>query len=135
MPYPSFLYHHPPDASSFRLGNPGPTSTAMPENRHLACSPSKDSRKANFHPNGHLIHPLVPHGGPSQLDFWGLTAESPRASTLTNDDFLDMVSRLYLKSTKLWSLDIIDMTRVLIATMIFMIPLIYCQLSEVWQYT
>ncbi|CAN1186321.1 Zinc finger CCCH domain-containing protein 45 [Linum perenne] len=97
MPYPSFLYNHPPDASSFRLGNPGSTSTAMPENRHLDCSPSKASRKANFHPNGHLIHPLVPHGGPSQLDFWGLTAESPRASTLTNDDFLDMTYEQYLE--------------------------------------
>ncbi|CAN0841594.1 30-kDa cleavage and polyadenylation specificity factor 30 [Linum grandiflorum] len=98
MPYPSFLYHHPAEANGFHLNNPGSMNTAMPESQHLACSPSKASRKANFHVNGNFIHPLVPHGVPSQPDFWGLTAESPRASTLTNDDFLDMTYEQYLEA-------------------------------------
>lgn len=35
----------------------------------------------------------------SQSDFWGLSSESPLASTLTEDDFLDMVLGIYLSSS------------------------------------
>ncbi|CAI0414031.1 unnamed protein product [Linum tenue] len=97
MPYPSFFYHHPVDASRFHLGDQGPMRISIPENTGVACGPSKRASKTTFKPDGNAINPLLQHGGPSQMDFWGLSAESPHASTLTDDDFLDMTYEQYLE--------------------------------------
>lgn len=87
MPYPSFIYQHCAEASRFHLANQGTSGVNLP----LASSASNVSRMKHSQLNGSFANLQVQCDMHSRNDAWGLSAESPLASTLTEDDFLEMV--------------------------------------------
>ncbi|XP_015570947.1 uncharacterized protein LOC8272487 isoform X2 [Ricinus communis] len=87
IPYSSFLYQHHAGASRFRAVN-------LP----LSAGASKVSRMKHSQVNGSLANLQVRNDMPSRSDAWGLSAESPHASTLTEDDFLEMTYEEYLEA-------------------------------------
>lgn len=88
MPYPSFIYQHQAGSNKFHLAH---RSSADAENLSFHSPSTKFSRIEHSHLKGNLSSLQVGHDLPSRYDLWGLSAESPLASTLTEDDFLEMV--------------------------------------------
>ncbi|XP_061954771.1 uncharacterized protein LOC133676961 isoform X1 [Populus nigra] len=92
-PYPSFLYQQHDEASRFHLAHQGPTGAGFTDNA-LSSGASKVARMKQSRNSTNLrIHCEMP----SRTDIWGLSAESPLASTLTDDDFLEMTYEEYLE--------------------------------------
>lgn len=96
MPCPPFLYQQHAEVSKFHLAHQGSTGVTFPENLPLASGASKVARIKRSRMNGNLTNLQVQCDVPSRIDVWGLSAESPLASTLTDDDFLEMVYSVYL---------------------------------------
>ncbi|CAK7335407.1 unnamed protein product [Dovyalis caffra] len=93
VPYPSFLYQQHDEASRFHLAHQGPTGAGLTDSA-LGSSVSKVARMKQSRNSTNLrIHCDVS----SRTGIWGLSAESPLASTLTDDDFLDMTYEEYLE--------------------------------------
>ncbi|KAG6791789.1 hypothetical protein POTOM_000922 [Populus tomentosa] len=87
-PYPSFLYQQHDEASRFHLAHQGPTAAGFTDNA-LSSGASKVARMKQSRNSTNLrIHCEMP----SRTDIWGLSAESPLTSTLTDDDFLEMAA-------------------------------------------
>lgn len=111
MPYPSFLYQHHAEASRFHLAHQGLSGANLP----LASGASKVSRMKPSQLNGSLANLQVQIDSHSRIDTWGLSAESPLASTLTEDDFLEMTYEEYLevhsRSVKQLNLPIVGSSR------------------------
>ncbi|KAE9597729.1 hypothetical protein Lal_00041450 [Lupinus albus] len=87
LPYPSVPYHNLAEVNRFHSANhrfSGSNFTGM--------LPSKRS-----HFSRNIPKLKVERNVASQLDVWGLSAESPLATTLTEDDFLDMSYEEYLE--------------------------------------
>lgn len=97
MLYPSMLYQHKAEASIFHLAHKRSTGQYLPENLPLSSGPSKVSRIKHPQISGNFTHGPVDHDMSSGFDVWNMSAErSPLASTLTEDDILEMVLRSYL---------------------------------------
>ncbi|KAJ6712382.1 YTH YT521-B HOMOLOGY DOMAIN-CONTAINING [Salix purpurea] len=93
LPYPSFLYQQHDEASRFHLAHQGFTGVGFTDNA-LSSSASKVARMQQSRKTTNLrIHCEMP----SRTDIWGLSAGSPLASTLTDDDFLEMTYEEYLE--------------------------------------
>ncbi|KAJ6341896.1 hypothetical protein OIU78_009943 [Salix suchowensis] len=93
LPYPSFLYQQHDEASRFHLAHQGFTGVGFTDNA-LSSSASKVARMQQSRNTTNLrIHCEMP----SRTDIWGLSAGSPLASTLTDDDFLEMTYEEYLE--------------------------------------
>ncbi|XP_052293133.1 uncharacterized protein LOC102622363 isoform X4 [Citrus sinensis] len=87
MPYPSFLYQHQGGPSNFHLAQ---RCGGDAENLPFTSMSSKFSRIYHSR-KGNLSNLQVDCDLSSRYDFWGLSADSPLASTITEDDFLEMV--------------------------------------------
>ncbi|KAJ9147819.1 hypothetical protein P3X46_029937 [Hevea brasiliensis] len=111
MPYTSCLYQHGAEASRFHLAHQGPSGVNLP----LASSASKMSRMKQSQLNGSLANLQVQCDVRSRNDAWALSAESPLASTLTEDDFLEMTYEEYLevhsRSVKQLNLPVVGSSR------------------------
>lgn len=88
MPFSSTLYQQQPEASRFNFHYQGLAGILPPENLSVTSSASKTAK---------LKHPcdlpaLLVDRETSRYDVWGFSNDSPLASTLTEDDFLEMVS-------------------------------------------
>ncbi|KAJ0049136.1 hypothetical protein Pint_15970 [Pistacia integerrima] len=94
MPYPSFLYQHQAGSNTFQLAH---RSSGDAEGLPFHSPSSKFSRMKCSHLKGNLSSLQVDHDSPSRYDLWGLSAESLLASTLTEDDFLEMSYEEYLE--------------------------------------
>ncbi|KDP25549.1 hypothetical protein JCGZ_20705 [Jatropha curcas] len=109
MPYPSFLFQHHAEASRFHLAQQGGV------NFPLASGASKASRMKPSQLNGSLANLRVQCDSHSRIDAWGLSAESPLASTLTEEDFLEMTYEEYLevhsRSVKQLNLPVVGSSR------------------------
>ncbi|XP_057997911.1 uncharacterized protein LOC131176904 [Hevea brasiliensis] len=89
----------------------GPSGVNLP----LASSASKMSRMKQSQLNGSLANLQVQCDVRSRNDAWALSAESPLASTLTEDDFLEMTYEEYLevhsRSVKQLNLPVVGSSR------------------------
>ncbi|KAL4341013.1 hypothetical protein GQ457_08G027730 [Hibiscus cannabinus] len=95
MPCNPFLYQHQADPSRFHLTHPHTFATNyFPTTMRAA----KVASMKNSHSNRNLTNLQVNHDMSSQFDVWGLSAESPLGSTLTEDDFLEMTYEEYLEA-------------------------------------
>lgn len=88
MPYPSFLYQHQAGSNKFHLDH---RHAEDADNLPFHSPSTKFSRIKHPCLKGNLSSLQVDHDLSSRYDLWGLSAESPLASTLTEDDFLEMV--------------------------------------------
>ncbi|KAI7988074.1 Zinc finger CCCH domain-containing protein 45, partial [Camellia lanceoleosa] len=87
MLYPSLLYQHETEASRFHSAHLAITSGA-----------SKVMRAKHSQINGSLANVQLDQDNSSRFDVWGWSAErSPLASTLTEDDILEMSYEEYLE--------------------------------------
>lgn len=93
MPYPSFLYQHQGGPSNFHLAQ---RCGGDAENLPFTSLSSKFSRINHSCSNLQVDCDLS-----SRYDFWGLSADSPLASTITEDDFLEMVSVLVFSNLEI----------------------------------
>ncbi|KAJ9129042.1 hypothetical protein P3X46_034202, partial [Hevea brasiliensis] len=97
--------------SRFHLAHQGPSGVNLP----LASSASKMSRMKQSQLNGSLANLQVQCDVRSRNDAWALSAESPLASTLTEDDFLEMTYEEYLevhsRSVKQLNLPVVGSSR------------------------
>ncbi|XP_050228804.1 uncharacterized protein LOC126678003 [Mercurialis annua] len=91
--YPSFLYQHRAGASKSHLAYQGSSGVNLPH----SAGASKLSRMIHPQVTGNRANLQVQHDMPSQTDAWCLTAESPLAGTLSEDDFLEMTYEEYLE--------------------------------------
>ncbi len=91
MLYPSLLYPHQPEANRFHLGHQSSTGVIFPKNPPITTGSSKVEGMKRSRINGDLSNLQVDMDMSSRFDVWGLSA-----STLTEDDFLDMVLISYL---------------------------------------
>lgn len=91
MMYPGLLYQHQIDASRFHADCHGANGMFLPEDLCIASGASKWKQSGYSQGNRSLTNI---HEGPnlsSRFDVLGFSGESPLASTLTDDDILDMV--------------------------------------------
>ncbi|XP_044486939.1 YTH domain-containing protein 1 isoform X3 [Mangifera indica] len=93
MPYPSFLYQHQAGSNKFHLDH---RHAEDADNLPFHSPSTKFSRIKHPCLKGNLSSLQVDHDLSSRYDLWGLSAESPLASTLTEDDFLEMSYEEYL---------------------------------------
>lgn len=84
MPYHPFLYQHQADPSRF-------PHTLAPEYFPTTKGASKVASMKNSSIKKNLTNLQVNHDMSTQYDVWDLSAKSPLGSTLTEDDFLEMV--------------------------------------------
>lgn len=87
MSYPPFCPNSA-GASNFRLSQ---GSAAVAENFPVASLSSKPTKIKRSQIDGSLSNLQVDHDMSSRHDFCDLPAESPLVSTITEDDFLEMV--------------------------------------------
>lgn len=97
MLYPSLLYPHQAEVNRFHLAHQSSTGVIFPENLPITSGASKVARTKHSRSNGHLSSLQVDMDMSTRFDVWGLSAESPLASTLTEDDFLEMSYEEYLE--------------------------------------
>ncbi|KAK2664715.1 hypothetical protein Ddye_003289 [Dipteronia dyeriana] len=95
MPYPPYFYQHQAEARQVHLAQ---RSNGDTENLPTCSPSSKLARMKHSHINGNLTNLKVDHDKSSRYDFWGLSAESPLGSTITEDDFLEMSYEEYLEA-------------------------------------
>uniref|UniRef100_A0A2N9HA22 YTH domain-containing family protein n=1 Tax=Fagus sylvatica TaxID=28930 RepID=A0A2N9HA22_FAGSY len=93
MLYPSLLYPHQPEANRFHLGHQSSTGVIFPKNPPITTGSSKVEGMKRSRINGDLSNLQVDMDMSSRFDVWGLSA-----STLTEDDFLDMSYEEYLEA-------------------------------------
>ncbi|GAV79602.1 YTH domain-containing protein [Cephalotus follicularis] len=95
MPHPSFLYQHQAEASRFQFAHNN--SAAFTEILPPVSRTSEVGKTRNPCIDGNLTKLQVDRETPSRIDVWGLPAESPLASTLSEDEFLEMSYEEYLE--------------------------------------
>ncbi|XP_012476021.1 uncharacterized protein LOC105792151 isoform X1 [Gossypium raimondii] len=95
MPYNPFFYQHQADPNRFHLTHPYTLAT---EYFPTSMGASKVASMKNSRINRNLTNLQINHDMSTQFDAWGLCAESPLASTLTEDDFLEMTYEEYLEA-------------------------------------
>ncbi|XP_016713406.2 uncharacterized protein [Gossypium hirsutum] len=95
MPYNPFLYQHQADPNRFHLTHPHTLAT---EYFPTSMGASKVASMKNSRINRNLTNLQINHDMSTQFDAWCLCAESPLASTLTEDDFLEMTYEEYLEA-------------------------------------
>ncbi|XP_061348237.1 uncharacterized protein LOC133293661 [Gastrolobium bilobum] len=99
LPYhPSSLYQNQAEANRFHSANHRINGTNFTEILPVTSGSSKVAGSKRSHFSGHIPKLQVDKDVASQFDVWGLSAESPLASTLTEDDFLDMSYEEYLEA-------------------------------------
>lgn len=94
FPYPSLMYQQQSEAIRYQLAHGRTNGDTFPENFTVNYTASKFTRTKNSCNNGYLPNIQVNSDASPHVHSWGLTAESPRASVLTDDDFLEMVLAL-----------------------------------------
>ncbi|KAK8584131.1 hypothetical protein V6N13_109514 [Hibiscus sabdariffa] len=95
MPCNPYLYQHQVDPSRYHLTHPHTLAT---EYFPTTIRASKVASMKSSRINRNLTNLQVNHDMSTQFDAWGLSAESPLASTLTEDDFLEMTYEEYLEA-------------------------------------
>ncbi|KAK3224741.1 hypothetical protein Dsin_004603 [Dipteronia sinensis] len=95
MPYPPYFYQHQAETRQVRLAQ---RSNGDAENLPTSSPSSKLARMEHSRINGNFTNLQVDHDKSSRYDFWGLSAESPLGSTITEDDFLEMSYEEYLEA-------------------------------------
>lgn len=99
MLYPSLLYQHKAEANRFHLAHQRSTGPFLPENLPISSGPSKVTRVKHPRISGNFTSVQVDHDMSSGFDVWNMSAErSPLASTLTEDDILEMSYEEYLEA-------------------------------------
>ncbi|XP_030947346.1 YTH domain-containing protein 1 isoform X1 [Quercus lobata] len=98
MLYPSLLYPHQPEANRFHLGYQSSTGVMFPNNPPITTGSSQVDGTKCSRINGDLSNLQVDVDMSSRYEVWGLSAESPFTSTLTDDDFLEMSYEEYLEA-------------------------------------
>lgn len=88
MPFPSVLYQQQPEASGFNFHYQGSSGNFPPENLSVTSSTSKAAKLQHSYD----LPALLVDRKTSRYDMWGFSNDSPLASTLTEDDLLEMVS-------------------------------------------
>ncbi|KAI4315340.1 hypothetical protein L6164_028161 [Bauhinia variegata] len=88
--YPSLMYQNQSEANKYHSANQRFSGTTFNETLPTTCGLSKVAGTKHSYFSGQIPKLQVDKG--SQFDVWGLSAESPLASTLTEDDFLDMAN-------------------------------------------
>ena len=96
LPYSPLLYQNQVELNRFHSTNHRFSGTRFTEILPTTSESSKVSETKRSHFSGHIPKLQVDRDVASQLDVWALSAESPLASTLTEDDFLDMVRGNFL---------------------------------------
>lgn len=91
MLYPSLLYPNQPEANRFHLGYQSSTGVMFPNNPPITTGSSQVDGTKCSRINGDLSNLQVDVDMSSRYEVWGLSAESPFTSTLTDNDFLEMV--------------------------------------------
>lgn len=85
LPYPSYHQVEATGTATYPIA-----AQDSPSQRLTATSgKSRNSKRANVNGNSSTLTDLEIY---PQYDMWGLPVESPHASSLTEDDFLEMVS-------------------------------------------
>ncbi|CAA3011688.1 YTH domain-containing 1 isoform X1 [Olea europaea subsp. europaea] len=96
MLYPSLLYQNQAEAGRFHLENLRTAGIYLPENSSIATAPSEVKQSKHSRTNGSFASIK---DRSSRIDGWGLSAERrPFASTLTEDDILEMTYEEYLEA-------------------------------------
>ena len=95
MLYSSLMYQHQNEAIRYQLAHGRTNGTTFSENMAVNSAASKITRMKHSCNNGYLPNLQVDRDASPRFDIWGLTAESPLASALTEDDFLEMVLWFY----------------------------------------
>ncbi|CAI9759420.1 unnamed protein product [Fraxinus pennsylvanica] len=96
MLYPSSLYEHQAEAGRFHLEHLRTGGIYLPKNPSVATGASKIKQSKYSRTNGSFAS--IKDGSP-RFNGWGLSAErSPIASTLTEDDILEMTYEEYLEA-------------------------------------
>ncbi|KAG4972972.1 hypothetical protein JHK87_029793 [Glycine soja] len=85
LPYSFLFYQNQPEVNKFHSTNQRISGTMFTE---ILPTTSESSQVSGIKRSKDVA---------SQSDFWGLSSESPLASTLTEDDFLDMSYEEYLE--------------------------------------
>ncbi|XP_048320168.2 zinc finger CCCH domain-containing protein 45 isoform X2 [Ziziphus jujuba] len=98
MLYSSLMYQHQAGASRYQLAHQRTGGTVLPEYFLVNFVDSKVTRMKHFHLTGFLFNLQVDRDVSSQFDAWGLSGESPPASVLTEDEFLEMSYEEYLEA-------------------------------------
>jgi len=101
LPSSSLFYQNQPVVNEFRSTKQRFSGTMLTETLPInSCASSQVSGVKRAHYSGHIPELQTKKDVPCQLDFWGLSPGYPLAgSTLTEDDFLDMVPGIYLSSS------------------------------------
>ncbi|KAJ8766179.1 hypothetical protein K2173_021696 [Erythroxylum novogranatense] len=94
IPYSTFFHQHHSQSNRHHLAQQGSNGVTFP--RNLSFASGGIVRTTDSCTNRNLAH-QVQGDVPSRVDVWGLSTESPLASTLTDDDFLDMTYEEYLE--------------------------------------
>lgn len=89
--YSSLFYQNQAEVNKFHSTNQRFSGTMVTEKSHFTSESSQVAGIKRSHFSGNVPKLLVDKDVASQFDIWGLSSESPLASTLTEDDFLDMV--------------------------------------------
>ncbi|XP_019172727.1 PREDICTED: uncharacterized protein LOC109168137 isoform X2 [Ipomoea nil] len=98
MMYPGLLYQHQIDASRFHADCHGADGMFLPEDLCIASGASK-WKQSGYSQGSRSVTNI--HEGPnlsSRFDVLGFSGESPHASTLTDEDILDMTYEEYLEA-------------------------------------
>ncbi|OMO89693.1 hypothetical protein CCACVL1_07697 [Corchorus capsularis] len=95
MPYHPFFYQQQADSSRFHSKH---LRTLATDYHAATTGASKVASLKNSRTNRNLTNLRVNHDMSTQCDAWGLSAESPLGSTLTEDDFLEMTYEEYLEA-------------------------------------
>ncbi|TKY70884.1 30-kDa cleavage and polyadenylation specificity factor 30 [Spatholobus suberectus] len=91
LPYSSLFYQNQPEVNKFHSTNQRFGGTMFTEILPTPSESSQVSGNKCSHFSGHNPKLQMNKDVASQFDFWGLSSGSPLASTLTEDDFLDMI--------------------------------------------
>jgi len=101
LPYSSPFYQNQPVVNESRSTKQRVSGTMLTETLPITSSVSPQlSGIKRAHYSGHIPELPTKNDVSSQLDFWGVSPGCPLAgSTLTEDDFLDMVLGIFLSSS------------------------------------
>lgn len=91
MAYPSSVCPNPAEANKSLPANQRFNVTTSNETFPSSSGSSKVAGTKRPHFSANIPKLQVDKDAASQFDVWGFSSESPLASTLTEDDFLDMV--------------------------------------------
>ncbi|XP_024029075.1 YTH domain-containing protein 1 isoform X1 [Morus notabilis] len=98
MLYSSLMYQHQTEAIRYQLAHGRTSGVTFPGNFNVNSAASKVTRMKHSSNNGYLPNTQMDRDVASRFDLWGISAESPRASVLTEDDFLEMSYEEYLEA-------------------------------------